>query len=107
MTTVFVLLGFGFLLSSYQWSYLSGFALTLFTVSFNFLMGPLFHQLWFTAFLSWITGNASDVAPNASEFWLKSSESAITPSDITFRLSNLCSVSFLLGISGLIGRITL
>ena len=106
MSTVFALLGFGLLLSAYRKTKLSGLAIALLVVAFNFLLGPLFQQLWFHAFLSWLTGDVDVIAPNAPDFWLRFSQSAVTPSDLTFRLSNLCSVSFLIVITGMIGRIS-
>lgn len=107
MSTLFTLVGFGLLLSAYSKTKLSGLGITLFILSFNYLLGPLFHQLWFNAFISWLTGDVNLIAPNASEYWLRGSQSAVTPSDLTFRLSNLCSVSFLIGVTGMIGRISL
>lgn len=85
---------------------MSGLGITLFVIAFNYLIGALLHQLWFTAFLSYFTGNVDVVAPNAEEFWLRGSQSAVTPSELTFKLSNLCSVSFFIALSGRTGRST-
>ena len=41
MTTLFTVLGFGFLLSSYEKYKVSGLAIAVFVVSFNYLLGPL------------------------------------------------------------------
>lgn len=59
--------------------------------------------MWYAAFLSW----RNDDVTNAQNFWNTYSSGDITPSDVSFRLSNLCSVSFLIALTGLAGRISL
>lgn len=107
MSTFFVVVGFGLLLSSFKYSKLSGMAISIFVVSLNYLIGPLLQQLWFIAFLSWLTGDVTVIAPNAEQYWLTGSQSAVSPSELSFKLANLCSVSFLIALTGKIGRVTL
>ena len=52
MSTVFTLLGFGFLLSTYKNGKLTGFTIALFVLSLNYIISPLFQKLWFIALLN-------------------------------------------------------
>ena len=47
MSTVFTMLGFGFLLSSYKNGKLTGFTITIIVISFNYILGPLFQKICF------------------------------------------------------------
>ena len=107
MSSLFTLLGFGLILSPFRRTRWSGLTIALFVVSFNFLFGPLIHEMWFTAFLYRYTGDASIIAPQAEDYFEKGSEDEVVPSSMSFRLANLCSVSFFISISGSIGRISL
>ena len=102
MSTVFTLLGFGFLLSSYKGTRIAGFGIALIVISFNYLIGPLLQELWFIALLK-------DKVPvdNAANFWAQGNLDLVAPSSITFKLANLCSVSYLIAMTGLVGRISI
>lgn len=47
------------------------------------------------------------IAPNAANFWDRNLSDKITTSYLSFRLSNVCSISFLVGLTGYSGRINL
>lgn len=112
MDTVFTLLGFGLLLSPYKHQKWAGMAIALFVVSFNIILGLLIQDFWFEVFFGFRknlenSGDGSVIAPNAYEFWFRhSTVGKSTASAFSFRLSNLCSTSYLVGMTAFSGRVT-
>ena len=102
LCTVFPILGFGLLLSSYTYLRLSGMFIALFVVCMNFLLGPILHHIWFLAF-----SEGNSFVENGEKYIQMVTDNSITPTNLTFKLCNLCSVSFLIAMSGIIGRITI
>ena len=51
LSTVFPVLGFGLLMSSYSFLKSSGMFIALYVVCVNFLMGPILHHICFLAFV--------------------------------------------------------
>lgn len=103
MSTVFTLLGFGFLLSTYKNGKLTGFTIAIFVLSLNYILSPLFQKLWFIAFLK-----DQDEGVNFAEYyWGEGNIDKVVISPTTFRLANMCTISYLLGLTGLVGRISL
>jgi hypothetical protein len=107
MSSVFTLLGFGLLLSPFSRQRMGGITIALFVISFCWIVGPLLQQLWFTAFFTQFYDDDESLFTNAQEFWDKGTQENVQPSFSSFRLASLCSVSFLMGISGMSGRVTI
>lgn len=112
MDTLFTLLGFGLLLSPYKHQKWAGMAIALFVVSFNIILGLLIQDFWFEVFFGFRNNleSGSDgfvVAPNAHEFWFRhSTVGKSTASAYSFRLSNLCSTAYLIGMTAFSGRVS-
>ena len=112
LDTVFTMIGFGLLLSSYRHQKWTGMSIALFVVSFNIILGLLFQDMWFEIWFGFrkdITSgdNGSIVAPGAHSFWNRHKTiGESTASYLSFRLSNLCSTSFLVGMTAWNGRVT-
>lgn len=112
MDTVFTLLGFGLLLSPYKNAKWTGMAIALFVVSFNIILGLLFQDMWFEIFFGFRKRSVGDTgsiaAPTAFEFWNRHSETGkATASWLSFRLSNICSTSYLVGITAFSGKLSI
>lgn len=112
MDTVFTLLGFGLLLSIFRNQKWAGMTIALFVVAFNIIAGLLAQKLMFEIFFGFrknlTNGDDGYVnAPNAYEFWNRQSMTGKALSSYySFRLSNLCSTSFLVGMTAFNGRVT-
>lgn len=112
MDTLFTLLGFGLLLSPFKHQKWAGMSIALFVVAFNIILGLLIQDFWFEVFFGFRKNldsgdNGLVVAPNAYEFWLRHSTTGkSTASFFSFRLSNLCSTSYLVGMTAFSGRVT-
>lgn len=112
MDTVFTLLGFGLLLSPYKNAKWTGMAVALFVVSFNIILELLFQDMWFEIFFGFRKRSVGDMgsaaAPNAYEFWNRqSSTGKATASWLSFRLSNICSTSYLVGMTAFSGKVSI
>jgi hypothetical protein len=112
MDTVFTLLGFGLLLSPYKNAKWSGLSIAVFVVSFNIILGLLFQDMFFEIFFGFRKDNndVGDIgtvaAPTAYDFWNRHSRTKkATASFLSFRLSNLCSTAYLVGMTAFSGRI--
>lgn len=111
MDTLFTLLGFGLLLSPYKHQKWVGMSIALFVVSFNIILGLLFQDMWFEIFFGFrkdLTGDSYTQGGNGYEFWNRHNYvGKATASYYSFRLSNLCSTSYLVGMTAYSGRVTL
>lgn len=112
MDTLFTLLGFGLLLSPYKHQKWAGMAIALFVVAFNIILGLLIQDFWFEVFFGFRKNmtdgwDGTKVAPDAHEFWQRhATVGKSTASFYSFRLSNLCSTSYLVGMTAFSGRVT-
>jgi hypothetical protein len=113
MDTVFTLLGFGLLFSSYRNAKWTGMSVALFVVSFNIILGLLFQDMWFEIFFGFRRKMAQGqygfvVSETAFEFWDRHvTVRKATASFLSFRLSNICSVSYFVGMSAYFGKVTI
>lgn len=112
MDTLFTLLGFGLLLSVFRNQKWTGMTIALFVVAFNVVFGLMIQKLMFEIFFGFRKGLTSGDdgyvnAPNAYKFWNRHSTTGKALSSYySFRLSNLCSTSFLAGMTAFNGRVT-
>lgn len=110
MQALFTLVGFGLFFTAYKDWKLSGLAIALFVVAFNYLLGALFQEVWAVIFLRFENSDGvagSVMAPTATTFWDHNMATNIAVSYISLKVSNLCSISYLVGMTGYSGRVSI
>lgn len=104
MHFVFTLIGFGLLLTTTFDSKWTGMSIALFVVAFNFIFAPFIQKFWFEVFFGF--RGTDTVTTMVETFWERSIKTArVTPSFLSIRLSNLASVSYLVGATAFVGRV--
>ena len=104
MQFIFTLIGFGLLLTTTYDSKWTGMSIALFVVAFNFIFSPFIQKFWFEVFFGF--RDSQTPTTMITTFWERSiMTSRVTPSFLSIRLSNLCSISYLVGMTAYIGRV--
>ena len=71
LDTVFTMIGFGLLLSSYRHQKWAGMSIALFVVSFNIILGLLFQDMWFEIFFGFrnniTSGNVGSIVASGAD----------------------------------------
>lgn len=106
---MFVVLGFGMMLSYYKYGTQLGIITALVVVGISIQLAPLLQKLWFGVFASGFNSVifSSETGLNVQTFWSHMAGTNIEVSTETTRVTYLSCISILTMLSSVIGRITL
>lgn len=108
LTNTLAVLGFGLLLVYFKHSVKQTLVIALLVCSVNAQLGPLLQQFWYNVFINGF--NTTYGIPNNPTFKLISDTATNDVKNITLgfvRISTYCSISLLVALSGVIGKIGL
>lgn len=106
LTNTLAVLGFGLLLVHYRFSIKQTIIIALVVCAVNVQMGPLVQQFWYNVFIAGF--NKGFIANSNTTFYLTLDTATVDVKNITLgfvRISTFTSISLLVALSGVVGRI--